>query len=132
MEELNIRHFKLLNGDDIIGLVAVKNDDNYIIERPVSIHANLLGGFQFTPWFPFSDRNRVSIDKHNIVGESGVQLEIKKEYMRFALQRTKFQAPESQEAILQRITDEIANRFEVTEEITDEDYEPVPTKETVH
>ena len=36
MEGLNIRHFKLMNGEEIIGLVAIKNDDNFIIERPVS------------------------------------------------------------------------------------------------
>ena len=39
MEGLNIRHFKLLNGEEIIALLAVKNDDNFIIERPVRIPA---------------------------------------------------------------------------------------------
>jgi len=132
MENLNIRNFKLINGDNIIALVNSDNRDNYIVERPVAVYSTMIGGYSFTPWFPFSDNNRVSIDKHNIVGDSGVQNEIKKEYMKFALQRTKFTAPESQEAILQRITDEIANRFEVTEEVTDEDYEPVPTEEIIH
>ena len=32
MEGLNIRHFKLMNGEEIIGLVAIKNDDNFIID----------------------------------------------------------------------------------------------------
>ena len=37
MEGLNIRHFKLMNGEEIVGLVANKNEDNYIIERPVKL-----------------------------------------------------------------------------------------------
>ena len=81
MEELNIRHFKLMNGDDIIGLVAVKNDDNFIIERPVSIHANLLGGFQFTPWFPFSDSKQFKIMKSNIIQHVPIAEEVKTSYV---------------------------------------------------
>jgi len=132
MEDLNIRNFKLINGDNIIALVSANNRDNYIVERPVAVYSSMVGGYSFTPWFPFSDQNRHSIDKHNIVGDSSVIEDIKREYIKFALQKKSFEAPESQEAILQRITDEIATRFEVTEEITDEDYDPVPTKETVH
>ena len=47
MESLNIRHFKLMNGEEIIGLLAVKNEDNLIIERPVRINPSFLGGVQF-------------------------------------------------------------------------------------
>lgn len=132
MEDLNIRNFKLINGDNIIALVSANNRDNYVVERPVSVYSSMVGGYQFTPWFPFSDQNRHSIDKHNIIGDSSVVEDIKREYIKFALQKKSFAPPESHEVLLERITNEIANRFEVTEEITDEDYEPVPTKETVH
>ena len=36
IQSLNIRHFKLVNGDEIVALVSVKNDNNWILERPVS------------------------------------------------------------------------------------------------
>ena len=55
MEELDIRHFKLVNGDDIIGLVNRKNDNAFLVERPVIAQSNMLGGYQFSHWFPFSD-----------------------------------------------------------------------------
>ena len=60
---LNIRHFKLMNGEEIIGLLAIKNDDNYIIERPVRINPSLLGGIQFSAWFPFSEDKQFKVLK---------------------------------------------------------------------
>lgn len=94
MEELNIRHFKLLNGDDIIGLVAVKNDDNYIIERPVIVQTNLLGGYHFTPWFPFSDSKQFKIMKSNIIQHVSIAEEAKDAYIQFALRMNKLKTPE--------------------------------------
>ena len=61
MEGLNIRHFKLMNGEEIIGLVAVTNDDNYIVERPVKLHPSVLGGMQFSSWFPFSEAKQFKV-----------------------------------------------------------------------
>ena len=67
MEGLNIRHFKLMNGEEIIGLVAVTNDDNYIVERPVKLHPSVLGGMQFSSWFPFSEAKQFKVLKSNII-----------------------------------------------------------------
>ena len=44
MEDLNIRHFKLVNGEDIIAIVSSKNKDNWLVERPVVVVNGLLGG----------------------------------------------------------------------------------------
>lgn len=133
MEELNIRNFKLINGDNIIALVSNDNRDNYMIERPVSVYSTMIGGYQFTPWFPFSEQKRYSIDKHNIIDSSSVVDSIKKEYIKYALSAQKaFEPPESQETLLNKITDEIFNRFE---EDDDEVYpvDDVPNhKETIH
>ena len=46
MEDLNIRHFKLVNGEDIIAIVSSKNKDNWLVERPVVITNNIVGGYQ--------------------------------------------------------------------------------------
>ena len=67
MDKLNIRHFKLVNGDEIIGLVAVKNDDSYLVERPFSVSNNILGGFQLSPWFALSENKTFKIMKEHIV-----------------------------------------------------------------
>lgn len=89
MEGLNIRHFKLMNGEEIIGLVAVKNDHNYIIERPVKIHPNLLGGIQFSAWFPFSDDKQFKVLKSNIIQHVPIAESIKDMYVNFALKMDK-------------------------------------------
>ena len=132
MEELNIRNFKLINGDNIIALVSNDNRDNYMVERPVSVYSTMIGGYQFSPWFPFSDQKRYSIDKHNIMGRSSVVDSIKKEYIKYALSASwAFEPPESQETLLNRITDEICNRFEAEDEVYPVD--DVPNhKETIH
>lgn len=124
MEELNIRNFKLINGDNIIALVSSDNKDNYMVERPISVYSTMLGGYQFSPWFPFSDQKRYTIYKNNIMVSSNVVEEIKKEYIKYALSaKQAFEPPESQESLLNRITDEIVDRFE---EEDDEVY-PVDT-----
>ena len=132
MEELNIRNFKLINGDSIIALVSNDNRDNYMVERPVSVYSTMIGGYQFSPWFPFSDQKRYSIDKHNIMGSSSVVDSIKKEYIKYALSAQEaFEPPERQDTLLNRITDEIFNRFEVEDEVHPVDYVPEP-KDTIH
>lgn len=133
MEELNIRNFKLINGDNIIALVSNNNQDNYMIERPVAIYSTMIGGYQFSPWFPFSEQKRYSIDKHNIIGDSSVVEEIKKEYIKYALtKRDPVPPPESAESIINRITNQIADKLEL-EDIDDEYNDILPdSKETVH
>ena len=127
MQELNIRHFKLMNGDDIIGLVAVKNDDNFIVERPVSIHANLLGGFQFTPWFPFSESKQFKIMKSNIIQHVPIAEDVKENYVQFALKLDEVRKPvtKSDQEILEEYEDEIINRYA-------EEGVPIPEKKTIH
>jgi len=127
MQELNIRHFKLMNGDDIIGLVAVKNDDNFIVERPVRVQANVLGGFQFTPWFPFSDSKQFKILKSNIIQHVSIAEEVKENYVQFALKLDNLSKPDTRtdQEILEEYEDELVNRY------ADEGV-PLPEKKTIH
>lgn len=41
--EAQIRHFKLLNGDDVIAFLTTNNSDNYIIEEPLLLVQNMTG-----------------------------------------------------------------------------------------
>tara|TARA_B110000285_G_scaffold61784_1_gene71122 strand:- start:458 stop:850 length:393 start_codon:yes stop_codon:yes gene_type:complete len=85
MEDLNIRHFKLVNGEDIIAIVSSKNTDNWLVERPVVITNNILGGYQFSPWFPFSNTkaHRILMDK--IVNSTSIDPDVKESYLDFVL-----------------------------------------------
>ena len=89
MEGLNIRHFKLMNGEEIIGLVAVKNKDNYIVERPVRLNPSMLGGIQFSAWFPFSEAKQFKIRMSDIIQHVPVAETIKETYVQFALKMDK-------------------------------------------
>jgi len=89
MEGLNIRHFKLMNGEEIIGLVAITNDDNFIIERPVRLNPGMLGGVQFSAWFPFSDMKTFKVLKSSIIQHVPIAETIKETYVQFALKMDK-------------------------------------------
>ena len=112
MEGLNIRHFKLMNGEEIIGLVAVKNEDNYIVERPVRLHPSMLGGIQFSAWFPFSDAKQFKLRMSDIIQHVPVAETIKETYVQFALKMDKpvesIQAKSDQE-ILEEYENRLAN-----------------------
>ncbi len=85
MEQLNIRHFKLMNGEDIIALLAHSNDDNLILERPVKLNPSLLGGTQFSSWFPFSESKQFKVLKTAIIQHVPIAESIKDTYVNFAL-----------------------------------------------
>ena len=114
MEGLNIRHFKLMNGEEIISLVAVKNKDNYIIERPVRLNPGMLGGIQFQAWFPFSDAKQFKLRMSDIIQHVPVAETIKETYVQFALKMDKpvqsIQTKSDQE-ILEEYENRLANEL---------------------
>ena len=89
MEDLNIRHFKLTNGEDIVAVVSVKNDDSWLLERPVLVNPNLLGGYQFTPWFPFSKTKVFKVLFSNIINSTGIDADVKESYLQYVLEYKK-------------------------------------------
>ena len=72
IENLDIRHFKLTNGEEIIGLVNSATENAFIIERPAVVHVSNLGVYMFSSWFPFSDQNLFKILKTSVVMQSGI------------------------------------------------------------
>ena len=129
MEGLNIRHFKLMNGEEIIGLVAVKNVDNYIVERPVRLHPSMLGGMQFTAWFPFSDAKQFKIRMSDIIQHVPVAETIKETYVQFALKMDKpVQAIQTKSD--QEILEEYENRL--INEYAEEGIPDLDKKRTLH
>jgi len=83
-EKINIRQFKLMNGEEIIALVTQKEPDSYIVERPFVIKSNIIGGFAFLPWFPFSGQKIFKIPNKHILHHVGIDEDLKMEYIRLA------------------------------------------------
>ena len=81
-EEVQIRHFKLINGDQIIAAVNSKNKDNWFLGTPVQVSNALLGGFSFSPWFPFSKEDNYKVKFHNVVQSTQVDNDIKEAYIK--------------------------------------------------
>tara|TARA_B100000575_G_C23093832_1_gene630739 strand:+ start:893 stop:1288 length:396 start_codon:yes stop_codon:yes gene_type:complete len=127
METLNIRHFKLVNGEELIGLVAVKNDDNFIVEQPVAIGTNLVGGFSFTPWFPFSEHKNYKIELTHIVNHVQVAEDVKQAYVDFVLsldkRRIPMQQPRSSAQILEELEETLLKKYDEDRFLLDEDEE---------
>mgnify|MGYP003655135879 FL=1 len=79
-DKINIRQFKMLNGEDIIGLVNQKETKSYIIERPFKIIANMIGGFSLLPWFPFSSQKLFKVNNEFIMHHVEIDEDMKTEY----------------------------------------------------
>ena len=130
MEGMNIRHFKLMNGEEIIGLVAVKNKDNYIVERPVRLNPSMLGGIQFSAWFPFSDAKQFKLRMSDIIQHVPVAETIKETYVQFALKMDK-----PVEAIQSKTDQELLQEYEerLANGMYDDEYpEDLDKKRTLH
>jgi glutamine phosphoribosylpyrophosphate amidotransferase len=129
MEGLNIRHFKLMNGEEIIGLVAVTNDDNYIVERPVKLHPSVLGGMQFSSWFPFSEAKQFKVLKSNIIQHVSIAESIKETYVQFAL---KMDRPV--EAVQTKTDQEILEEYEnrLVNDYAEDGIPELDKKRTIH
>jgi len=84
IEKLNIRQFKLINGEEIVAHVTQKDPSAYIIERPLRILSNFIGGYTFQRWFPFSSQKLFKIIKSNIVYHVEIDENIKHEYLKAA------------------------------------------------
>ena len=127
MDNLNIRQFKLINGEDVIGVLNVRNDDNYIIERPVVLLPNLLGNMQFAHWFPLSSQKVFKLYKNRVVHHVPIDEYLHKTYIDFVLntKRPEYKLQTVKEAVQDMVTRE--------RELIEEDYLDIPEpKETIH
>ncbi|SRR5210317_2204518 len=126
MDNLNIRQFKLLNNDDIIAVLNTKNDDNYIIERPVVLIPNILGNMQFEHWFPLSSQKVFKLYKTRVLQHVPVDEYIHETYINFVLNTKRPQYK------LQSLTEAAEEYLKLKNEYMEEDTNIVPIKETIH
>ena len=121
-----VRHFKLANGEEIIGVLAVKNDDSYLIERPVSLIPNMLGHMQFQPWFPLSDTSTFKVYKVNVIQSAPVD--------EFVLhtKKTKYKIQSTQQALSDILKKERQYIEEQLEEAELDFLPEVPEKKVLH
>lgn len=86
-DKLDIRHIKMINGDEILALINQNNADNYLIERPVLVNQNMLGNYSLTPWFPFTKSSLFKIFKNRVIASTRIDESVQQNYINFVLSK---------------------------------------------
>ena len=125
MTSLNIRQFKLLNGEEIIALVSEKTESGaYIIERPFKINHGMIGGFYFVPWFPFSSQKLFKLHQGKIIYHVEIDEDIKEEYIKLAKEGMR-PRPTTRLRSADDLMEELAEEMDA--ELTSEEYNEIKT-----
>jgi len=99
MEDLNIRHFKLTSGEELISLVQYSDENAFVLERPVQVKLNSLGMYMYSPWFPFSDKKIFKLFKRHIVNHVEIEEDSKKHYINYSVNGVKEETPSFNEMV---------------------------------
>ncbi len=86
MDKINIRHFKLTSGEEIIGYVIDSDEQAFVIERPAVVQVSPVGMYTFGHWFPFSDKKVFKIMKRFVINHTEVVEETKESYIKYSCQ----------------------------------------------
>jgi hypothetical protein len=86
MEAIDIRHFKLTNGEDLICYVQSTNEHAFIVERPAAVRVSPAGIWTFADWFPFSEKKVFKIMKRFVINHTEVVDETKESYIKYSCQ----------------------------------------------
>jgi len=89
LKDVNIQHFKLVSGEEFIGLVRGTDDNRVVIEFPLMINLMVMGSgkesFYFTEWMPMAKDEIVHVYPSSIITHSEVTDQFKEHYIRTAL-----------------------------------------------
>ena len=126
--EQQIRHFKLLNGDDVIAFLVNNNEDSYIIEEPLLLVQNMTGNYNFTRWFPLSPQKAFKLYKTRVMQHVPVFANISDAYCKYLMATNSEDEPRVQ-TYKELLSELIKNEVEIRESITDDDYYSLPEPE---
>lgn len=84
MKDLNIKHLKLINGEEIISLVNQSIGDDLILEFPLllnTIYDNNSNTYYFTKYMNLTNDSLIHMNVRNIIAYSTVTDDIKRKYI---------------------------------------------------
>lgn len=132
MEDLNIRHFKLTSGEELISLVQYSDENAFVLERPVQVKLNSLGMYMYSPWFPFSDKKIFKLFKRHIVNHVEIEEDSKKHYINYSVNGVKEETPSFNEMV-EKVLKEQQLQFDDDPLLDYDQDEPEPEpKKTIH
>lgn len=88
LKDINIRHIKLVSGDEILALVNKVDSRRHLIyvERPLVLSSFTIEGKEkhfLADWMPVSREELTAISAAHIVAQAEVNMDAKKAYIRF-------------------------------------------------
>jgi hypothetical protein len=127
IKEINIRHFKLMSGDEILGLVRAQEEDYIVLEQPLQMHITSMTpereSYYFSEYMPLGEADGPTIVYvHGIVAQSEAKDEFKEQYIRTCLQMREVLP-----------ADELDIEVQLEDDYDfDMEYDEDPTKKTYH
>ena len=88
LNDVNIRHFKLSNGEELIALVQGEEDQLIKLESPMEVHREVRmnsQSFIFTKWLPLSKIDECLLNPMHIVSHVECDNDVKERYVRMCL-----------------------------------------------
>lgn len=88
LDEVNIRHFKLASGEELIAYVRGEDDHMIVLESPMELHSSMgesSQAFMFTKWMPLSKTDMCSLNPMHIVSHVECDNDIKERYVRMCI-----------------------------------------------
>jgi len=88
LDDVDIRHFKLSSGEDIISYVTKDDKDIILISNAMQLH-NMADkdsqAFYFTDWHPLAKSNICGLSKMHIISFAECSNNVKEKYIRMCL-----------------------------------------------
>lgn len=91
LSDIDIRHFKLSSGDEIITLVTEDHENAVVVSQPMQMHSLLNNNSQayyFTDWQPMSKVNSCAISKLHIITFVECTDDVKEKYIRMCMENS--------------------------------------------
>lgn len=89
LDNIDIRHFKLTNGDEVIGLIRGHDEVQVFIEFPLLLNIISLSPekeqYYYTEWMPMAGDQLIKLYFGSIVAQSKCTDQFKEQYIRTAL-----------------------------------------------
>jgi|TARA_B110000503_G_scaffold22587_1_gene35031 hypothetical protein len=86
IKDIDIRHFKLTSGEELICYVQSSSEHAFIVERPAVVRCGSDGTWTFGDWFPFSDKKMFKIMKRFVINHTEVVDETKESFIKYSCQ----------------------------------------------
>ena len=90
MNEVDIRHFKLISCEEIICNVVSDNDGNYMIERPYTLIPKMNAEneleYSLEEWFGFGSGKLFTIPRESVICHCEVDENVKNTYLGYSVE----------------------------------------------